>query len=62
MVDKLGLARKLPTVATKMAEWCERHKDTEYVLNWIKANPVPANWQGSPMEWAFTEMPVKGVE
>lgn len=24
---------------------------------WLKSNPPPADWRGTPMEWAFCEMP-----
>lgn len=44
-------------MAESMRGWIERHRDDPAVAAWLKKNPPPAQWQGTPMEWAFTEMP-----
>lgn len=42
----------------KMQAWCARHQDDPMVRWWLGRNPPPTEWQGTPMEWAYTEMPV----
>jgi hypothetical protein len=41
----------------KMREWIATWKDDPIVRQWIRDNPPPASWQGTPIEWAYTEMP-----
>lgn len=41
----------------RMDAWCERAKTDPEVRVWLKRNPPPADWSGTPEEWAYTEMP-----
>jgi hypothetical protein len=27
-------------------------------LEWLRKNPPPATWKGTPNQWAYTEMPI----
>ena len=40
----------------KMAAWVRQYGHHPSVKNWLKKNPPPPNWQGTPEEWAYTEM------
>lgn len=39
-------------------DWCERHRKTQEVDQWLQENPPPAEWRDSRLEWAYTEMPL----
>lgn len=41
-----------------MEEWVARWKADPIVRQWIRDNPPPAGWAGTPTEWACLEMPV----
>ncbi len=41
-----------------MRDWCEKYKHDVGVLYWLEHNPPPAEWTGSVLEWAFTEMSI----
>ena len=45
-----------PGYDARMGEWIVRHIDNPKVRDWLVKNPPPAKWQGSDMEYAFTEM------
>ena len=40
-----------------MKGWVEKYGQDPRVLAWLKNNPPPAQWQGTPEEYAYTEMP-----
>lgn len=33
---------------------------TSDVWSWLQKNPAPADWRGTPIEWAYLNMPVPG--
>jgi hypothetical protein len=41
-----------------MRDWCEKYKHDAGVLYRLEHNPPPAEWTGSVLEWAFTEMSI----
>lgn len=45
-----------------LATWCEKYKDNASVKRWLATDPPPAKWEGSALEWAYTEMPVFQIE
>ena len=51
------LARQLRSEDRRRAEWCKAHARSRKVRAWLARNPPPKEWRGSPMEWAYTEMP-----
>lgn len=44
-----------------MRNWIREYQNNPGVIRWLSENPPPAEWQGTPMEWAFEEMPFVGV-
>lgn len=38
--------------------WCERYGKLPAVQKWLRENPPPAEWRGSPVEYAYLEMPL----
>jgi hypothetical protein len=42
----------------EMASWCDTHFTDPRVMAWLERNPPPLMWRGTPLEWAYTEMPV----
>lgn len=40
-----------------MRTWVREHRQDPKVRAWLKANPPPADWDGSALEWAYTERP-----
>lgn len=47
-------------VTPKVRAWVAAHRKDTRVLRWLKDNPPPADWKGTAMEYAFTEMPDPG--
>ena len=41
----------------KMQAWCKRNRYHPAVLAWLEKHPPPPEWQGTRLEWAYTEMP-----
>ena len=41
-------------VMNKWIATFERHPE---VVTWLRKNPPPPDWHGTPMQWAYTEMP-----
>ena len=37
--------------------WIKQHRSDPAVRAWLRDHPPPAEWEGSPMQWAFTERP-----
>lgn len=37
-------------------DWCSRNAKHPDVLAWLKNNPPPLDWKGTPTEYAYTEM------
>lgn len=44
----------------KMQAWIKAHRKDMRVLRWLRDNPPPAEWKGTAMEYAFSEMPDPG--
>lgn len=40
-----------------MDSWIKEHRKSPEVQQWIEDHPPPEGWIGSPMAWAYTEMP-----
>ena len=40
-----------------MTLWCKHYENDPRVLAWLEKNPPPKEWQGSRLEYAYTEMP-----
>jgi len=38
--------------------WKRKNENDARVLKWIAAHPPPEEWTGTPLEYAFVEMPV----
>jgi hypothetical protein len=38
--------------------WCDRHRDNDRVKQWLAENPPDEGWTGTPIEWAYLEMPL----
>jgi hypothetical protein len=34
------------------------HTQQSDVRSWLDKNPAPPDWQGTPVEWAYLNMPV----
>lgn len=45
-----------PDERERRRAWCKRNFGNPLVRAWIAANPPPKEWQGSRLEWAYTEM------
>lgn len=41
----------------RMRLWCKRNYNDPAVRKWVEENPPPKEWEGSRIEWAYTEMP-----
>jgi len=41
----------------KARDWIKRNRYHPQVLDWLRRNPPHAEWTGTPLEWAHTEMP-----
>ncbi len=41
----------------RMAQEIRRNADNSDVGVWIRENPPPPEWKGTPMEWAYLESP-----
>jgi hypothetical protein len=41
----------------KRAAWVKKHKEDPDVLLWLSKNKPPESWEGSAVEYAYTEMP-----
>jgi len=41
-----------------MRQWVAAFRHNSQVAAWLKNNPPPAGWQGTALEWAYTEMPL----
>lgn len=41
----------------RMAQWIKKHGETKAVKDWLAANPPPADFTGTPQEYAYAEMP-----
>lgn len=41
----------------KMQDWCKRNRYHPLVIAWLEKFPPPAEWKGTRLEWAYTEMP-----
>lgn len=41
----------------RMKWWTAVYARHPSVVKWLRENPPPVKWQGTPMEWAYTEMP-----
>lgn len=39
-------------------EWIENYGQRPSVQRWIKDNPPPKQFEGTPEEWAYLEMPI----
>lgn len=37
-------------------DWCARYGSHPDVIDWLRRNPPPKEWEGTPTEWAYTEM------
>jgi hypothetical protein len=46
-----------PAYDARMGAWIVQHLDNPRVLRWLVRNPPPPEWEGSHMEYAYTEMP-----
>lgn len=40
-----------------MTEWCQRHANNKGLRAWLATNPPPPEWEGTDVQWAYTEMP-----
>lgn len=40
--------------------WINEHRGDPKVREWIRDHPPPPEWEGSAMQWAYTEMPQGG--
>lgn len=40
-----------------MRKWIKEHRQDPKVKAWLKKHPPPPEWEGSRMEYAYTEMP-----
>ena len=45
------------TTVGALKEWLRKYGNHPTVVRWLKENPPPLTWQGSPKLWAFTRMP-----
>lgn len=43
-----------------MGAWCRKNRRNPAVRQWLADNPPPPDWQGSKLQWAFTEGPFGG--
>ncbi len=43
--------------AARMRAWIAEHGKDPRLLEWLRDNPLPAEWRGTPEEYAYTEMP-----
>lgn len=50
------LALALPFASPEAARWAVRHANDPVVWWWLERH-LPSWWQGSPLEWAYIEMP-----
>ena len=41
-----------------MAQWVCANESHPEVKQWLVNHPPPTGWQGTPMEWAYLEMPI----
>jgi hypothetical protein len=41
----------------QMNAWIRRYGRHPRVMRWLRHNPPPPGWRGSPEEYAYTEMP-----
>jgi len=37
--------------------WVQAYDGDQAVEKWMEDNPPPEDWHGTPMQWAWTEMP-----
>jgi hypothetical protein len=37
--------------------WINEHHRDPQVKAWLRDHPPPPEWEGSPLQWAYTEMP-----
>jgi hypothetical protein len=42
--------------ADRKASWIKKHGQSKAVKEWLVKNPPPADFTGTPQEWAFGEM------
>lgn len=42
--------------ADRKSAWIKKHGQSKAVKDWLVANPPPAEFEGTPQEWAYTEM------
>ena len=41
----------------EVAAWWAQHHNRAAVERWLKANPPPEGWRGTPLDYAYTERP-----
>lgn len=44
-------------VKEDMAAWVKVHRRDPAVRQWLVDHPPPSGWRGTPLQWAYTEMP-----
>jgi hypothetical protein len=40
----------------EMEAWCKQFGQHPRVVKWLKDNPPPSDWRGTPAEFAYAEM------
>jgi hypothetical protein len=41
----------------RLRSWKRKHRKSQRVQAWLRRNRPPRSWQGTPLEWAYTQMP-----
>lgn len=49
-------------VEKREAAWIKKHGEKKSVKDWLVANPPPAEFQGTPQQWAFLEMEEEPID
>lgn len=54
---KTIIGRRKHQGEAEMRKWCQINGKKPEVKLWLKNHPVPEDWQGTALEYAYTEMP-----
>ena len=57
--DEIRASRRaeLKREAARRAAWIRKHRTDPAVRAWLEKHPPPAEWTGTPLEWAYEERP-----